>query len=141
MTQDLKPIIVIIRTCDSPIYLWVFLDSLYRHTRRPARFLLAAKHSDDSMVRTVVTDFERLGMFYRIGWIDQQLSTHRLEIIKQYRELLGEYFVFVDGHTAVFDTEPCWLSRLAAFMDADRQLAVLGSCVDTRDFVDPSFFV
>jgi hypothetical protein len=25
-------------------------------------------------------------------------------------------------------------------MDADRQLAVLGSCVDTRDFVDPQLF-
>ena len=36
------------------------------------------------------------------------------------------------------ETEPCWLTRLAALMAANPRLAMLGSVIDTRDFVDPA---
>jgi len=135
MTQ-LAPVTVIVFSRNRPIYLWVCLDSLYRYTRRPARFVLVDNHSDEAGVREVVEGFQRRGMFDAIEWGDSNSPTRAAEAVAKYGTPSGEYFVFVESDVQIFDTEPCWLSRLCTLMDADPRLGMLGSYVDHRDFTD-----
>lgn len=134
--QD-KPITVLILSWNRPIYLWACLDSLYRYTRRPARFILIDNHSDDPLVRNVIRGFERRGMFYDVEWAEFNSERTLFRALHRYRSLFGEYFVYIESDTVVFDTEPCWLSRLSALMDAHPNLGMLGSYIDGRDYVDP----
>jgi hypothetical protein len=139
MAGEIAPITVFILSWNRPIYLWACLDSLYRYTRRFARFILVDNNSDDPLVRRVIAGFARRGMFYHIEWAQENLPAVWWDTVQKYRDLLGEYFAYIEADTVVFDTEPCWLSRFAALMNADPQLALLGSYIDIRDFVDPGF--
>lgn len=136
MTGSDAPITVLILSWNRPLYLWACLDGLYRLTRRPARFILVDNHSQDPMVRTVVEGFERRGMFHAVDWEVENAPDRVERMIDKHRSLLGEYFVFIESDVAVFETEPCWLGRMAAHMEADPALGMLGSYIDGRDFVD-----
>jgi hypothetical protein len=71
MPQDLttsRPITVFIHSYNRPLYLWASLDSLYRGTRHPHRFVFLDMASDDRLVRQVVAGFERRGMFSGVVW-------------------------------------------------------------------------
>jgi hypothetical protein len=48
---------------------------------------------------------------------------------------IGPYVAHVETDVIVEVTNPCWLSRMAALMDANPRLAMLGAAIDTRDFV------
>jgi hypothetical protein len=132
-----KPVTVLITSWNRPIYLWSCLDSLYRYTRHPVRFILIDNHSDDPLVRNVISGFERRGMFYDIEWAESNSERTHFRMLHRYRPLYGEYFVTIESDAVVFDTEPCWLSRLCTLMDANPNLGMLGSYIDGRDFVDP----
>jgi hypothetical protein len=99
---------------------------------------LIDSHSDDPLVRDVIRGFERRGMFYDIEWAQSNSEMTWFRALHQYRPLFGEYFVHIDSDTVVYDTEPCWLSRLSALMDAHPNLGMLGSYIDGRDYVDPA---
>jgi hypothetical protein len=132
-----QPLTVIILSRNRPLYLWMCLDSLYRYTRHPARFLLVDNHSDDPGVQKVVAGFERRGMFDEIEWHDTNSPKRIAEAIARNRASAGDYMVIVESDVAVFDTEPCWLSRMTALMDETPRIGLLGSYLDVRDFVDP----
>lgn len=111
---------------------------MYRYTRRPARFIIVDNHSDDPGVEEVIAGFARRGMFYGIERAKANLDTTFSEAMHRYRHLYGEYFVYVESDAVVFNTHPCWLSRFCALMEAHPRLAILGSYIDTSDFVDPA---
>jgi hypothetical protein len=127
---------VIILSRNRPFYLWACLDSLYRYTCHPARFVLVDNQSDDPGVAEVIAGFERRGMFHAVERHETNSSKRVADAIVRYREPGARYLALVESDVAVFDTEPCWLSRMIALMDSDPKLGMLGSYVDTRDFVD-----
>jgi len=57
-----------------------------------------------------------------------------------YRELSdwAPYVAYVESDVVVEETAPCWLERMAALMEERPRLAMLGSAIDRRDFVDPA---
>jgi GT2 family glycosyltransferase len=134
--MDQQPTTVIILSRNRPLYLWTCLDSLYRYTRHPARFVLVDNQSDDPGVRRVVAGFERRGMFDVVQWHDTNSAKRVAQAIAENRKSPGKYMVYVESDVAVFDTEPCWLSRMAAAMDENPQIGILGSYIDVRDFID-----
>src|SRR5262249_4561668 len=101
------------------------------------RFILVDNGSNDPLVPTVVKGFERRGMFAAVDW-EHENSAHRHELMveKDY-DLVGEYFVWVESDVAIYDSDPCWLSRMAAHMDNHPDLFLLGSYIDGRDFANP----
>ena len=131
------PIAVIILSWNRPLYLWAALDSLYRHTRQPARFILVDNNSDDPGVGDVVTGFTRRGMFHTVDWASVNSPTRPDDSMSKYRPLFGEFFVYVESDTLVLESDPCWLSRFCELMDAHPRLGLLGSYIDNRDFVEP----
>lgn len=134
-----RPVTVLILSWNRPLYLWACLDSLYRLTQHPARFVIVDNHSEDPMVRLVVEGFARRGMFHAMDWEGENAPDRVARMIEKYHHLLGEYFVFIESDVVVFETEPCWLSRLAMHMNRDPRLGMLGSYIDGRDFPDPEY--
>jgi GT2 family glycosyltransferase len=131
------PISVLILSWNRPLYLWACLDSLYRYTRCPAQFLLVDNHSEDPLVATVVTGFQRRGMLNIVEWGETNSPTRTADSIRKYSSMFGDYFIYIESDVVVFETDPCWLSRLCDLMDSNPNLGILGSYIDTRDFIDP----
>ncbi|WP_135507094.1 hypothetical protein [Roseovarius aestuariivivens] len=130
-----QPITVVILSRNRPIYLWACLDSLYRYTRHPARFILTDNASDDPLIRDVVHGFERRGMFYKVEWHAKNDPTRVLQAVRTYMDGPGGKIVVIESDVTVFETEPCWLERMSDLMDENPELGLLGSYVDTRDFI------
>ena len=136
MAKSTDSVTVIILSRNRPLYLWTCLDSLYRYTRHPARFILVDNQSDDPGIREVVAGFERRGMFDEVQWHETNSPKRVAEAIAQYRYSVGDYLVVIESDVAVFDTRPCWLTRMRKLMDANAKIGILGSYIDGRDFVD-----
>ena len=69
-------------------------------------------------------------------WHNSNSPKRIAEAIARNRNSAGNYIVLIESDVAVFDTQPCWLSRMCDVMDANPQIGILGSYIDGRDFVD-----
>jgi hypothetical protein len=130
-----QPITVFVHSRNRPVYLWASLDSLYRGTAYPHRFVFIDMASDDPLVRQVAAGFERRGMFAELVWLQTNNLRDFLAVVWERLPAIGPYVAHVETDVIVDVTEPCWLSRMAALMDANPRLAMLGAAIDTRDFV------
>jgi len=92
--------------------------------------------SEDPLVRQVVRGFERRGMFSEVVWLPRNSWSELCAFLEQRLTALGEYAAYVESDVIVAETEPCWLSIFAGLMHANPRLAMLGSVIDKRDFVD-----
>ena len=130
-----SPVTVFVHSRNRPLYLWASLDSLYRGTAHPHRFVLVDMASDDPLVRQVVAGFERRAMFAELVWVPRNTALDFWAVLWGRVPGIGPYFAHVETDVVVEATEPCWLSRLAALMDANPRLAMLGAAIDQSDFV------
>jgi GT2 family glycosyltransferase len=131
-----EPIPVFIVSYERPLYLWASLDSLYRTTTHPHRFILADNCSKDPLVRDVIGGFERRGMFYALHICDDNDPNRLLHLLNEHRDVLTEYFVHVESDVTVEKSTPCWLGRFVELMTENPRLGLLGSLIDTADFID-----
>jgi hypothetical protein len=130
------PITVFVHSYNRPLYLWASLDSLYRGTRHPHRFVFIDMDSDDPLVRRVVAGFERRGMFSEVVWSPRGDVDSFWELLWPRLGAVGPFFAYCQTDTLVEITDTCWLTTLAALMQANPRLAMLGSVIDKGDFVD-----
>lgn len=131
------PVWVFILSWERPHYLWACLDSLYRNTRHPHRFVIADNASADPRVRSVIEGFERRGMFEAVHLCEDNDPNRLSWLLDRYRGELGDYYVYVESDVVVGAHTPCWLERFVRLMDADPSLGTLGSLIDGSDFVEP----
>lgn len=131
----MRPPIAFILSWERPIYLWVCLDSFYRNTRSPCRFVLADNASADPLVDNVIAGFERRGMFHAVHRCATNASSRFQMLIHDYWDEIDEFFVLIESDTAVLDSDACWLETILEHMRKDPQIAVIGSRVDKGDFV------
>jgi hypothetical protein len=132
--EEAVPIFILSR--NRPLYLWASLDSLFKFTCHPHRFILGDNGSDDPLVAEVIEGFRRRGMFYSQLLRARNDSDLFETLVRQHRDSIGGYFVVVESDVIVFPQQPCWLSRFVELMNADDHLAMLGSFIDQSDFVD-----
>ena len=130
------PIPVFICSHNRPLYLWASLDSFYRGTAYPHKFIFVDMASDDPLVRHVVAGFERRGMFSEVVWLPRNDLAAFWAVVWDRLPALGPFAAAIDGDVIVEATEPCWLSIFAGLMRDNPRLAMLGSVIDKRDFVD-----
>ncbi len=135
-TKSIFPVYVFIRSWNRPLYLWACLDSLYRATDYPCRFILIDNNSTDPLVAQVVAGFQRRKFFHAVHFIDRNHAANQNMAFIKYRKNMGKYFVLLDGDITVEQTEPCWLTRLINIAEKHSDLAVLGSYIDKSDFID-----
>ncbi len=131
-----EEVTIFIKSWNRPLYLWSCLDSFYRHTRFPARFILIDNASSDPQVAEVVDGFSRRGMFHGVHFLEENRLDGQDSIYEQYKDSIGSYIVLVDGDVFVEPSEPaCWLEHLVSLANSDPKLAMLGSYIDGQDFV------
>ena len=126
---------IFVLSWNRPIYLWVCLDSLYRHTRHDCNIVLADNHSTDPLVDRVITGFERRDLFYRVHRCADNDPLRFPKLIEEYSDRIAEYFVLVEADIEILPVEPCWLTKFVGYMQADPVLGAVGSCVYQPDFV------
>jgi hypothetical protein len=131
------PVYVLIRAWNRPLYLWACLDSLYRNTRHPCRFVLIDNASTDPLVRSIVRGFERRGMFHAVHWMERNSAENQRTVLARHRTEMGRYFALVDADVVVESSRPDWLGCMIDLAESDSQLAALGSVLDLHDFIDP----
>jgi len=131
-----RPVPVLIASGNRPLYLWACLDSLFRATRHPHRFVFVDMGSDDPLVPRVIEGFRRRQMFDEIVRMERDDPRLLIEFVKRHLDDWSPYFVYVESDVVVEVTEPCWLKQWVDLMDANPQLAMLGSAIDTSDFID-----
>ena len=129
--------IVFIQSYERPIYLWACLDSLYRNTKHPCRFVLIDNASRDPLVNKVIGAFEARGMFYSVHRRKENTQDAMPEALKHHNDQLGEYFGYVQSDILVHPSEPCWLTEFISLVQENPDLGLVGSLVDKSDFVDP----
>lgn len=137
MTDSQGPY-VFIMSWERPVYLWVCLDSLYRTTNHPCRFVLVDNHSQDPLVRTVITGFQRRGLFHRIHMLETNEPSNFNRVLSTYLDDCGDHFYYLESDIAVYtEDNTSWLSDMEALVAGNPRLGMLGSYIDTTDFVDP----
>ncbi|HQT73870.1 MAG TPA: glycosyltransferase family A protein [Acidiphilium sp.] len=129
---------VFVSSRNRPLYLWACLDSLYRLTRSAAAVTLIDSASDDMLVREVVRGFERRGLLREVVWLETNEIGGVIGEIARRLTPEDELFGFVEADTVILPGAfECWLGHMTGLMREDPGLAMLGSSVDTGDFVDP----
>jgi len=131
-----EPITIFIASWGRPIYLWSCLDSLYRTIESPARVVLLDNAHPDPLIRQVIAGFERRELFAEVV----RFSTNRFEnITKAYEERLldvGPWHVYMESDVVASCSHGCWLSEMYRIVQADPSIGMLGSLIDTHDFLD-----
>lgn len=127
---------VLISARNRPLYLWATLDSLYRSTRYPHKFIFLDMASTDPIVRNVVAGFERRGMFEEVIWAERNDPEILWNTVWRISAGGMPYFGYVESDVVIERADQCWLERLVGLMQANPRLAMLGSAIDRRDFVD-----
>jgi hypothetical protein len=131
-----EPVYVFIVSWERPIYLWLCLDSLYRHTQHPRRFVLVDNASTDPLVHQVIESFERRELFHAVHRMSTNSPANMNSVLRRYLPDLGRYVGYVESDTVVLPTPSgCWLRELLTLCEANPDLAMLGSYCDVDDFV------
>lgn len=128
--------LVFILSWQRPLYLWACLDSLYRNTRIPCRFVLLENASTDPLVGEIVRAFEAREMFYKVHWRKENHPDALAEALEVHAVELGEYFCYLESDVLIAPSQTSWLQHFIDLSTADPQLAIVGSLVDKTDFVD-----
>lgn len=136
--QHRPPVCVLVLTYNRPLYLWACLDSLYRNTKYPAKFILADNGSTDPLVRRVIHGFERRRMFHAVHFCGDNRPDRLKWMLEQHRGELGEFFGFVECDVVAPDSKEGWLGPMVRLMRRHPKLWMLGSRIDPRDFIDPA---
>jgi len=128
-------VFVFIRCWNRPLFLWSCLDSLYRHTRSKCKFVIIDNASTDPMVKLVIAGFQRRSMFYGVHFMPTNDGSNQEKIIQQYRSELGEFFFLLDADICISPGKDCWIANMLRVARRHPKLGLLGSCIDTSDFV------
>jgi GT2 family glycosyltransferase len=128
---------IFILSWNRPIYLWVCLDSIYRHTIKPCRIVIADNNSTDSMVRDVIRGFEKRNLFYQVHFFEDNDPMRFKKLIDLYWNEISDYFVLIEGDIEILPISGggCWLERMVSYMESNKNLGSVGSVVYKPDFI------
>ena len=133
----MKPVNVVISCRNRPLYLWACLDSLYRHTKHPHRFICFDMSSDDPLVPSVIEGFRRRGMFAEIIFSDRNDPRLIAQYVMERLDDWSPYFAYIEADVVVEAGRNCWLAEMVAGMEINPKLAMLGSAIYKPDFLAP----
>jgi GT2 family glycosyltransferase len=129
------PITVFVLSWGRPIYLWACLDALFRSTHSPKRVVLFDNAHPDPLVGDVIRGFDRRGLFAEVI----RFPRNSFEIFRNaYRDRLegiGPLHAYLESDCVVAEGPGCWLASMKATMEKNPRIGMLGSLIDTADFV------
>jgi hypothetical protein len=94
-------------------------------------------NSTDKMISEVIDGFERRSMFTE----RVKLEGNDLNLVARHfmTHLVPEdhFISYIESDVIVENGSPCWLEQMVSIMQANSNIAMLGSSIDKDDFVDP----
>ena len=130
------PTTVFVISWGRPIYLWCCLDALWRLTRSKARIILLDNFHPDPLMSQVIGGFERRGLFSEIiRFPDNSFDNIKSAYIERLADA-GPFHVYLESDAVINCTCGCWLSEMTRIIRANPHIGMLGSLIETGDFVD-----
>ncbi len=130
-----EPVTIFLTSYGRPLYLWQCLDALFRHTHSPARVILLDNAHPSHQVADVIQAFQRRGLFAEVLRFASN-SFFNLEFAYQERlPSLGPVHVYLEADVVIQECGGCWLAEMVRIMAENPSVGMLGSLIDTRDFV------
>ena len=130
-----KPVTIFIASWGRPVYLWMCLDALWRLSGSNSRVILLDNAHPTHPVELVIAAFEARGLFAEVV----RFPTNSFQnITSAYHERLqdvGPFHVFMESDAMICERPGCWLGEMLRIMEANPKIGMLGSLIDTRDFV------
>jgi len=117
------------------------LDALWRFSRSSARVILLDNAHPTHLVGDVIAAFKARGLFTEVV----RFPTNSFQnITSAYHERIqdvGPFHVFMESDAMICEQPGCWLGEMLRIMEANPTIGMLGSLIDTRDFVTPDVAV
>lgn len=126
---------VFILSHERPLYLWATLDGLYRATKSDVRFVLVDQNSQNPLVHQVIHAFEARGMIEHVVRNPSNDLSALPQLMAEWHQKVGEIFFYIENDVVIREQDSCWALRMQQQMQLDPQLAMLGSKIDSSDFV------
>ncbi len=121
---------------ERPIYLWNCLDSFYRSTKLPCKFILSDNASEDPGVSTVIKGFQRRNFFYAVHMEEKNDPMRIPKMIEAYWDQIEDFFVIVETDIEILPPpDKCWLELMSSYMREDPTIGAIGSRVYQPDFI------
>ena len=131
-----QPITIFIASWGRPIYLWMCLDALWRLTKMPSRIILLDNAHPDPLISEVISGFQRRGIFEEVV----RFPTNSFDnITSAYQERLsdtGKWHVYMESDVVISTRYNCWLAEMHQIAESDSTIGMLGSLIETNDFID-----
>jgi GT2 family glycosyltransferase len=131
-----NPITIFVISWGRPIYLWTCLDAIWRLTKSATRVILLDNAHPDPLVTEVISAFERRGLFSEVVRFSTNAFTNVQSAYRERLHDIGPLHVYMDSDAVLCDRPGCWLADMLRILEDNPQIGMLGSLIDTRDFVD-----
>lgn len=131
-----EPVTVFVVSWGRPIYLWACLDALWRLTRSEARIILLDNAHPDPQVGEVIASFNRRGLFSEVVRFSSNSFKNILSAYRERLEGVGPLHVYMESDVVICDRPDCWLADMRRILEENPRIGMLGSLIDTGDFVD-----
>ena len=129
-------ILIFVVSHGRPIYLWNCLDALFRHTQTPARVVLADNWHPDREVDRVIAGFEKRGLVHELHRFDTNSVQNIATVYENALKSAGPFHVFLESDACIVPIAgKCWLSEMKRIFESRPEIGMLGSAIDTTDFV------
>lgn len=136
LSHQVGEVWVFLRSWNRPFYLWTCLDSIYRNTKSNVKIVLIDNASTDPLVKTVIKGFERRGMFHAVHYMERNHGSNQQLVFSKYKRKIGKYLFILDADITIEKMEHCWIKVMIDIAERMPELGLLGSYLDTSDFVD-----
>jgi len=130
-----EPVVIFLTSFGRPFYLWQCLDALWRQTHFPARVILVDNAHPCPVVGDVIKAFDRRGLFSEVLRFSTNSFANFQAVYQERLPSLGPLHVFMESDVVIQERPGCWLAEMARIMRANPQIGMLGSLIDSRDFV------
>lgn len=139
MNPGTEPHMILMLVHDRPIYTYMTLDSFQRATQSPYALVVFHHLSADPLVQKVLDSFVARGVISEIVEISDEHVDYPSILAAAMARGLGEkeFFYFLENDVVIEKADRCWIDRMQAAFRADPGLAMVGSAIDTSDFIDP----
>lgn len=137
----LQKTLVFIVSYGRPLYLWACLDALYRHTHTSAHFVLVDNWHPDRQVDKVIEAFQKRGLLDEVHRCQTNTVENIRSVYHRVIETTGPQHVYLESDVCVMPPPgQCWLAEMLRIHRGDPGIGMLGSVVDTGDFVAESVY-
>jgi hypothetical protein len=111
------------------------LDALWRFSPPSTRVILLDNDNPTHPATRVIAAFEARGLFAEVVRFPTNSFRNIATAYQERLQDVGPFHVYMESDAVICERSGCWLGEMLRIMEANPMLGMLGSLIDTRDFV------